>query len=32
MMREALARLQAAATTAHANYTGVMARNLSMWS
>lgn len=32
MMREALALLQAAGTTAHANYTGVMAANLGMWS
>jgi WXG100 family type VII secretion target len=32
MMREALAQLQAAATTAHTNYTGVMAKNLGMWS
>ena len=32
MMREALAQLKSAASTAHANYTGVMAQNLSMWS
>jgi WXG100 family type VII secretion target len=32
MMREALARLQAAGMTAHGNYTGVMAKNLDMWS
>jgi WXG100 family type VII secretion target len=32
MMREALAQLRAAAATAHANYTGAIATNLSMWS
>ena len=32
MMREALAQLRAAAHIAHANYTGAMAKNLSMWS
>ncbi|WP_204079627.1 WXG100 family type VII secretion target [Mycobacterium riyadhense] len=32
MMREALARLRAAGATAHANYTGAMSTNLSMWS
>jgi WXG100 family type VII secretion target len=32
MMREALAQLRAAADTAHGNYTGAMAKNLSMWS
>jgi WXG100 family type VII secretion target len=32
MMREALAQLRAAAHTAHGNYTGAMAKNLSMWS
>ena len=32
MMREALARLKAAAATAHANHTGAMVQNLSMWS
>lgn len=32
MMREALGQLKAAGTTAHANYTGVMAANLGMWS
>ncbi|MBO0866668.1 MAG: WXG100 family type VII secretion target [Mycobacterium sp.] len=32
MMREALAQLKAAGTTAHANYTGAMAANLDMWS
>ncbi|BBX65060.1 ESAT-6-like protein EsxE [Mycobacterium saskatchewanense] len=32
MMREALARLRAAGETAHRNYTGAMAQNLSMWS
>ena len=32
MMREALARLQSAGLTAHANYTGAMAKNLDMWS
>ncbi|MGA8546726.1 MAG: WXG100 family type VII secretion target [Mycobacterium sp.] len=32
MMREALAQLKTAGTTAHDNYTGVMATNLSMWS
>lgn len=32
MMREALAKLRAAGTTAHGNYTGAMAKNLGMWS
>jgi ESAT-6 family protein len=32
MMREALAQLRAAAHAAHGNYTGAMAKNLSMWS
>lgn len=32
MMRAALAQLQSAAKTAHGNYTGVMAKNLGMWS
>lgn len=32
MMREALAQLKAAGTTAHHNYTGVMAANMTMWS
>jgi WXG100 family type VII secretion target len=32
MMREALAQLRVAAHTAHGNYTGAMAKNLSMWS
>lgn len=32
MMREALAQLRAAGTTAHANYTGVMEKNLGLWS
>jgi WXG100 family type VII secretion target len=32
MMREALAQLRTAAHTAHGNYTGAIARNLSMWS
>lgn len=32
MMREALAQLQTAGTTAHGNYTGVMAKNQGMWS
>jgi ESAT-6 family protein len=32
MMREALAGLKAAGTTAHHNYTGVMAANMAMWS
>jgi WXG100 family type VII secretion target len=32
MMREALAQLRATAHTAHGNYTGAMAKNLSMWS
>jgi WXG100 family type VII secretion target len=32
MMREALAQLRAAGATAHRNYTGAMAQNLSMWS
>jgi WXG100 family type VII secretion target len=32
MMREALAQLRSAAHTAHGNYTGAMAKNLSMWS
>ena len=32
IMREALAQLRAAAHTAHDNYTGAIAKNLSMWS
>lgn len=32
MMREALARLEKVATTAHDNYTGAMSTNLGMWS
>ncbi|HYB36841.1 MAG TPA: WXG100 family type VII secretion target [Mycobacterium sp.] len=32
MMREALDQLQTAGTTAHSNYSGVMAKNLNMWS
>ncbi|BBY07520.1 WXG100 family type VII secretion target [Mycobacterium noviomagense] len=32
MMREALTKLQGAAKTAHANYTGAMAKNVGMWS
>ncbi|WP_375488471.1 WXG100 family type VII secretion target [uncultured Mycobacterium sp.] len=32
MMREALRQLQGAAKTAHANYTGAMAKNVGMWS
>ncbi|BCQ10177.1 ESAT-6-like protein EsxE [Mycobacterium heckeshornense] len=32
MMREALRQLQGAASTAHANYTGAMAKNIGMWS
>ncbi|WP_077086433.1 WXG100 family type VII secretion target [Mycobacterium rhizamassiliense] len=32
MMREALGQLRAIAHTAHANYTGAMAKNMSMWS
>jgi WXG100 family type VII secretion target len=32
MMREALAQLRTAAETAHRNYTGAIAKNLSMWS
>ena len=32
MMREALAQLRTAAHTAHGNYTGAIAKNLSMWS
>jgi uncharacterized protein YukE len=32
MMREALAQLKAAGKTAHHNYTGVMAANMTMWS
>jgi WXG100 family type VII secretion target len=32
MMRAALAQLQAAGATAHGNYTGAMATNLTMWS
>jgi WXG100 family type VII secretion target len=31
-MREALAQLRAAGATAHANYSGVMAANLDMWT
>lgn len=32
MMREALAQLKTAGTTAHRNYTGAMAANMTMWS
>lgn len=32
IMREALAQLRATAHTAHGNYTGAIAKNLSMWS
>jgi WXG100 family type VII secretion target len=32
MMRAALARLRAAGTAAHGNYTGAMSTNLAMWS
>lgn len=32
VMREALSHLQSAGSTAHANYTGAMAKNLNMWS
>ena len=32
MMRDALAQLRTAAHTAHGNYTGAIAKNLSMWS
>jgi ESAT-6 family protein len=32
IMREALAQLRATARTAHGNYTGAVAKNLSMWS
>jgi WXG100 family type VII secretion target len=32
MMREALGQLRAAGSTAHANFAGVMAKNLGMWS
>ena len=32
IMREALAQLRTAAHTAHSNYTGAVAKNLSMWS
>ncbi|OMC16464.1 WXG100 family type VII secretion target [Mycobacterium sp. SP-6446] len=32
VMREALSQLRTAAHTAHGNYTGAMAKNLSMWS
>ncbi len=32
LMREALAHLQSVGTTAHANYTGAMTKNLDMWS
>jgi WXG100 family type VII secretion target len=32
MMREALAQLRAAGTTAQRNYTGAMSTNLAMWS
>ncbi len=32
IMREALAQLRTAAHTAHGNYTGAAAKNLSMWS
>ncbi len=31
-MRAALVQLKTAGATAHANYTGVMATNLAMWS
>ncbi|MGA7467090.1 MAG: WXG100 family type VII secretion target [Mycobacterium sp.] len=31
-MREALAHLQTAGSTAYKNYTGAMAANMSMWS
>lgn len=31
MMREALAQLRAAGTTAHHNYTGAMSTNMAMW-
>jgi hypothetical protein len=31
-MREALGQLRAAGSTAHANFAGVMAKNLGMWS
>lgn len=32
MMREALAQLKTAGTTAHRNYTGAMTANMTMWS
>jgi WXG100 family type VII secretion target len=32
IMREALAQLRATAHTVHGNYTGAIAKNLSMWS
>jgi WXG100 family type VII secretion target len=32
MMREALEQLRAVGSTAHANFTGAMAKNLGMWS
>jgi len=32
MMRDALGQLKAAGTTAHHNYTRVMATNMAMWS
>jgi WXG100 family type VII secretion target len=32
MMREALAQLRTAGTTAHRNYTGAMSTNMGMWS
>jgi uncharacterized protein YukE len=32
MMRKTLAQLTTAGATAHANYTGVMSTNLSVWS
>ncbi|MEE6175525.1 WXG100 family type VII secretion target [Mycobacterium sp. 050134] len=32
MMRQALAELRTAGETAHRNYTGAVARNLSMWA
>jgi len=32
IMREALGQLRTAAHTAHGNYTGAIAKNLSMWS
>ncbi len=32
IMRDALAQLRTAAHTAHGNYSGAIAKNLSMWS